>query len=59
MLGFIHDNVKDAHILAELSRKYNTAQLVEFLQKRKDYDDTIVRKLVPVTRNLELFPGIL
>ncbi|CAI2197984.1 9995_t:CDS:2, partial [Funneliformis geosporum] len=46
---------KDARILAELSRKYNTAQLIEFLQKQKDYD-TIVRKLVPATRNLELSP---
>ncbi|CAI2199642.1 9442_t:CDS:2, partial [Funneliformis geosporum] len=47
---------KDARILAELSLKYNTAQLIEFLQKQKDYD-IIVRKLVPATRNLELSPG--
>jgi hypothetical protein len=50
---------KDARILAELGRKYNIVQLIECLQKQKDYDDAIVRKLVPATRNLELSPGML
>ncbi|CAJ0751227.1 13778_t:CDS:2 [Entrophospora sp. SA101] len=43
----------DYCILAELGQKYNTEQLIEYLHKQKDYD-TIVGKLAPATRNLEL-----